>query len=164
MKKILALLLAIVLCFSLCACGDDAKLDNTESIPIETVIGFDDVEGVFSINGGIEKEEEWKTNTKGWTIALLEYSKMGNIVKFNEEYIGNTYVVEGIIFNIEEDGIVLGYQQKYGNPQIGANGGIKVGLSKEDLMNCKRGATVKIVGKFIESSAYAVEIKNASFA
>lgn len=162
-KSLLALLLAVVMCIGLCACGSQSSEDMlAEATDFETAIEPNPSwstpypEDVYA-----EKIEEYKDGWHGWTIIALEKEKIENVAKVEENYIGNTYIVKAPIMFIEDDGIVLGYAYGSDMPSIGASGGIKVYLDTEEIAQLELFEEVKVVGTFVASDSYAVEMKPA---
>lgn len=79
MKKIIALLLASLLCFSICACGGDEKL--TEEELLKTAVSTD--------------------------IQTLQTAAYENKLKAKEDYCNKSIIISGTVLSVEEDYVVL---------------------------------------------------------
>ena len=162
-KSVVAILLVLVMCFSLCACGSQSAEDMiAEATAFDTVIEPNPSWSTpYEDDVYAEKIKEYKEEWHGWTIIALEKEKTENVAKVEENYIGNTYTLKAPIMFIENDGIVLGYAYGTGMPSIGASGGVKVYLDTEEIAQVELFEEVEVVGTFIASDSYAVEMKPA---
>lgn len=127
MKKAISLLLALVLCLSLCACGGD----NTNETPSETTnaaetsIGKDDMLAVAKAVGSDQ----------------IRIDTFENKAKATQLYCNTTLKVTGYVVSIEEDHIKLG-DDFYAGVTV-----IDVYLPIEDLAALERRQLVTVVGE-----------------
>ena len=89
MKKALSLILAIVLCCGLCACGSNNQITAETTEP-----------AVESKDSLLAKAEELDVYTFG-------EARKENIVNAEAKYEGKTILVTGYIKNIDKEGVVL---------------------------------------------------------
>ncbi len=124
MKKALALLLALIMCLSLAACGggndtptqDTTETPTTTEAPTESVMTKEEMIAVAQdIGEDFDKDFE------------------ANPVSAEDKYLGNVYYVTGRVNNIESDHIGVGAFTVY--------------LPKEDIINLTKGQIITIVGQ-----------------
>lgn len=142
MKKLITLLLTIIVCFSLCACGK--KISREEILEKAEIIE------------NIQEIQEWKktdtdANCNGWSVRALQEAKHKNEAKFNETYIGNVYIITGLACDIKDNYCMLGYggySDLAKGITINKDGHIKVYLSSDELVNLSWGNEITVVGQF----------------
>ncbi len=132
MKKIISLILVLVLCLSLCACGGSDTAQTSET-PDETTTPSETTETLLT-----------KDEMLAVAVELGDYEAdfVENKLRAEETYLGNTYVVTGTVTGIESEYIEL-------QSLVGTGfGKISLELPKEDLMALTTGQRIKVVGKF----------------
>jgi len=82
MKKALSLILALVMCLSLCACGSEDKKDNVKSTPTQ---------------------EELMASIETFNLTKFRKDCTDNLLRAKETYIGKVYKISGFIAEIKED-------------------------------------------------------------
>ena len=132
MKKTISLLLALVLCLSLCACGGGNS--NTPDTPETT-------ETTAPLEVLMTKDEMLASAVE---IDNYEAEFASNKLRAEEKYIGNNYLVVGNIVGIESTHIEI---QSIVDNSVSL-GIISVSLPEEDLMKLTTGQRVQIVGNF----------------
>ena len=95
MKKAISLLLALVLCLSLCACGGGNETPNTTEAPTETTAPE---------ATKLTKEE---LLAKASSITNDEAKSALSNPAFAKSLVGNTYIIYGKVWNIEVDHLVI---------------------------------------------------------
>ena len=122
MKKVVSLLLALVMCLSLCACGggNDAGSHAETTIPEETVIS---------------KDEMLK---QAVAIDIDSFLKecSANIAKVKLDYVGKSCLFEAEVFEIQEDYIIV--RSKYLEA--------KIYLPIEEIVELQTNQYVELVG------------------
>lgn len=135
MKKALSLILALVLCLSLCACGGDGnKTTKPESTAPETTAP----ETTLTKEEMIASAE--KTNSAKITSDTSE-----NLVKAKQLYCDRVLEVTGFVLSIEEDHIKVGADRYVGTTVI------DVYLPVDDLVLLSNKQVVTVVGKTAET-------------
>ena len=127
MKKTVSLLLALVLCLSLCACGGGNS--DTPDTPETT-------ETTTPEETKMSKEEMLQV-----AVEIDDYrtEMMDNIARAEAKYVGNVYYITGHVGDISNDHLNVGDFTVY--------------LPTEDIMNVSTGQRITVVGK-IDSIAY----------
>ena len=158
MKRIITLLLTLIMCIPLCACG--GKISREEILEKAEIIE------------NIQEIQEWKktdtdANCNGWSVRALQEAKYKNEAKFNKTYIGNVYIITGLACDIKDNYCMLGYGDK--GMTISNGGHIKVYLSYDELVNLSWGDEITVVGYFektddeegtaVITNAYIIEIE-----
>lgn len=95
MKKALSLILALVLCLSLYACGGGNDTPETTEAPTETTIPEE-------VN--MSKDEMLSVSTP---LTRDEIAKSISNIAFAKSLIGNTYTFDGEVFSVAEDHAVV---------------------------------------------------------
>ena len=134
MKKALPLILALVLCLTLCACGGEGN--STQTTP-ETTEGT-----------SVASKEEMLASAKEFFSSeyLNEYKE--NPVRAEQNYVGQIVKFVGYVEQISADSVeVLPMNAVC---QFSANCRIKVALSTDEIMQLSTGDTVAIVGEIAE--------------
>lgn len=132
MKKIISLILVLVLCLSLCACGGSETAQTSET-PDETTTPSETTETLLTKDEMLADAVE---------IDDYEAEFADNKLRAEEKYVGNIYLVTGVVTGIESEYIEIDCLISTGF------GTISVPLPKEDLMMLTTGQRVKIVGQF----------------
>ena len=127
MKKTISLLLALVMCLSLCACGggnsdtpDTSNTAETTAPEVKTMTKEEMLEQAVTVD---------KTTIQNDTIE--------NIVKAKSMYCNAVLLLEGNVSEIKQDHIV------FGNSDFS----IDVYLPEEDLINLRSGQKIVVVGQ-----------------
>lgn len=132
MKKLIALLLALVLCLSLCACGggnsDTPNTPGTNDIVTPQEVRMTKEEMLANAVEIDDYEEEFESNK----------------LRAEEKYIGNNYLVVGNIVSIESTHIEI--KSIVNNTE--SLGIISVSLPEEDIMKLTTGQRVQVLGHF----------------
>lgn len=125
MKKALSLLLAFVMCLSLCACGGGNDKENNDT----------------STNDSTREKSISKDEMMQCAVEIDDYKSamQENKARAEATYIGNVYYITGKVSNIESDHIDVGDFTVY--------------LPREDIMQVSKGQQIKVVGK-IDSLSY----------
>lgn len=127
MKKAISLLLALVMCLSLCACGGGSNAPDTTDAPTETT----------------EPEEVKMSKEEMLNIAVeiddYRTEMKDNIARAEAKYVGNVYYITGHVSDISNDHLNVGDFTVY--------------LPKEDIIKFSTGQKITVVGK-IDSIAY----------
>ena len=143
MKKVLSLILALVMCLSLCACGggSDNNKDNTNNTsknPETTTMSKDDM---LSAATAVCSDQ-------------IDNDTFENKAKATQLYCNKVLKVTGFVVSIEEDHIKLG-DDFYAGVTV-----IDVYLPIEDLAMLEKGQLVTIVGQ----TADKIETRNQNMA
>lgn len=141
MKRILALILAAALAFSLAACGGDSGAENTET---PSTGNGDTTQSETPSDGGEDSAPEESAMTKEEMLAVAEETELGelsmliadNVLKAKQTYCGKVLTFRRDISRIEEDRVVFNY----------GNGALVAFLSEEDILKLESGQVVTIVG------------------
>lgn len=140
MKKILALMLAATLALSLTACGGDSGAGDTNT----PSGGNGDTTSTNTPSGGngTQTKEEMMENADTVTIDRLASDFSNNIVSAKDEYIGKSFIVPGIVYEIREDSCILSvfYTVSYDEYFIKAN------IPADELKRLNTKDIVTIVG------------------
>ena len=151
MKKARSVFLAALLLLSLTACGGNSDTNNEESISA--------LEDDAYLNTLVEEiYPSGPPDGEGIAVYGLELAKAENEAKFEQNYIGNTYQISGIVFQIESDCFILGYTEFNGAGDlgaIGANGGIRGYLESEDLANLQVLSSITVTGTLEDAGEYS---------
>jgi len=139
MKKTISLLLALVMCLSLCSCGDkDQTADTTDETPTQsdTTVATEQSEAVPE-ETVMTKEEMLEVASE---LDLEELQKLANnhIVKAESEYCNKILKYYGQITEIAKDHITFG---------SGGYCQLDVYLPIEDILLLENGQFVTIVGQ-----------------
>lgn len=115
MKKALSLILALVLCLSLCACGNDTKYDALinyiESNDYDNALTelnnlFN--EGATTTTGPIiESKEDLLARAEKIDVYDLHMALQENIVNADAKYKGKTVLLTGYITKLDKEGVNL---------------------------------------------------------
>lgn len=132
MKKTISLILALIMCLPLCACGGGNDTPATAEAPTETTAPEE----------VLMTKDEMLANAV--EIDNYEAEFASNKLRAEEKYIGNNYLVTGNIIGIESDHIEI---QSIVDNSVGF-GSISVALPKEDIMELTTGQRVQVVGRF----------------
>ena len=125
MKKGLSLLLALVMCLSLCACGE--KTNNGISIP-----------------KGMTKEE-MLNNAKTFDVAEWKSDMEKNQMAAQEKYEGNVYTISAFVEKVENNKCTLAF---FIDPNVGASTYYVIApFDKETLLTLNVGERINLVGE-----------------
>lgn len=82
MKKTISLLLALVLCLSVCACGGEDNKENNRSVPTQ---------------------EELLASVETFNLTKFREDCNDNLLRAKDTYIGKVYKISGFVSEIKED-------------------------------------------------------------
>lgn len=146
MKKIIALLLVAVMCFSLAACGGD-KETNNNSEPQTNNSGSQQEENNNSETATLTKDEMLNS---AQALTREEIDKSIENVAFAKSLIGNVYTFGGTIESIEEDHAVTTFYIVDENGNYATSEFVMVAnlyLSTDELINLEAEQRLSFVGK-----------------
>ncbi|MBQ4561415.1 MAG: hypothetical protein IJA55_03670 [Clostridia bacterium] len=104
MKKLLALLIAVIMCVSLFACGNnEVKEEQKDSAAAES----DTVEKVEEPEEVLMTKEEMLKVAEAVDIKDINNDTLDNIARAKQLYCGKTLLLSGFISEINEDHVVL---------------------------------------------------------
>lgn len=139
MKKAISLLLALVLCLSLCACGGGNETPETEA-PSETT-----APDVTKLS-----KEELLTQALAVDYTTINNDSFENLAKAKSLYCNATLKLDGTVYEIKEDHVRIGN---------GLSWGVSVYLPTEELIDLEKWQRIVVVGKttdeIIEEQSYA---------
>ena len=142
MKKTILLLLSLVLCMSMCACGGNDHTATTEQSHFSATEPTEDTE-ITSIAAAEPAAEEpaMSTNDILENAVLIDayefYNEVnGNIVRAESEYNGKAVLFRDKIIEIQQEYIVVGE----------SNTRIKVYLATEDIITVTNGQYIFVAG------------------
>lgn len=145
MKKTILLLLALVLCLSMCACGGNAATQTDVSAE-ETVsqpdIEHDSSETEATAENTVPEEPQMtKEEMLQVAVEIDDYrtEMMDNIARAEAKYVGNVYYITGHVSDISNDHLNVGDFTVY--------------LPTEDIIKVSTGQKITVVGK-IDSVSY----------
>ena len=125
MKKALSLILALVLCLSLCACSEESN--NGISIP-----------------KGMTKEE-MLNNAENFDVAKWKSDMGKNQMAAQEKYEGNVYTISAFVEKVENNKCTLAF---FIDPNVGASKYYVIApLDKETLLTLNVGERINLVGE-----------------
>ena len=125
MKKALSLILALVMCLSLCACGEEPN--NGISIP-----------------KGMTKEE-MLNNAKTFDVAEWKSDMGKNQMAAQEKYEGNVYTISAFVEKVENNKCTLAF---FIDPNVGASKYYVIApFDKETLLTLNVGERINLVGE-----------------
>ena len=124
MKKPLSLILALVLCLSLCACGggNDTPVTNDTNAPVEAV----------------PTKDELLAQAQAVDYTTIHNDSIENLAKAKSLYCNATLKLDGTIWEIKEDHVRIGN---------GLYWGVSVYLPTEELIALELGQRIVVVGK-----------------
>ena len=123
MKQVISLLLALVLCLSLCACGggNDTPVTNDTNVPVEAV----------------PTKEELLAQALAVDYTTINNDSFENLAKAKSLYCNATLKLDGTIYEIKEDHVRIGN---------GLTWGVSVYLPTEDLIALEKWQRIVVVG------------------
>ena len=148
MKRLMALLLAAVLALSLVACGGGSGSNETSSTDVETTLDLDNNEYLLTLVKNVYNQSI--PSGDGVSVYGLELSKSDNAAKFTQNFVDKTCQLTGVVFQINSDNVILGYALAGESGTIGTNGGVKVYLDNDELVNLNNLETITVSGKLID--------------
>lgn len=128
MKKVVSLILALVMCLSLCACGSDEGKDNTNNTgknPEATTMSKEDMLAAAEVV----------------TPSQITQDTNSNIAKAKQLYCGKVLEVTGVVAAVKENYVEIGVDTSV------AGAVIDVYLPTEELLLLESRQKVTIVGK-----------------
>ncbi|MBQ8502820.1 MAG: hypothetical protein IJ491_00900 [Clostridia bacterium] len=128
MKKIIALLLAAIMCLSLIACGGNNAPETNET-PTETTAP-EEVK---------MSKDEMLAIAEEYTAGDIQNDSIENIARAKQKYCNKTILLSGTVRNIQEDYIEL-------SAMYSANYIIDVYLSLDELVLLEQGQYITVVG------------------
>ena len=126
MKKFIALLLAAIMCLSLCACGGG---NDAPEAPVETTAP-EEVK---------MSKDEMLAVAEEYTATDIQNDSIDNIARAKMKYCNKTILLSGTVRNIQEDYIEL-------SASYAANYMIDVYLPLEELVLLEQGQYITVVG------------------
>lgn len=143
MKKTLSLILALVLCLSLCACGGGKTSDVAKN----------------ASNADFYKIYDVAKNALNADFHKIYKDCQNNITAAKDKYVGNTYKFAGIVKGIDEDSVSIapikfptGFSTWYQ---------VEVFMSKDDIKKVSTNQIVNVAGEISDISNNAnVQMKN----
>lgn len=164
MKRLIALLLAAALSLSLAACtGNEEKPEGEKESNISSTSTDTEADDILDLDGNeylltLVKNVYNQSVPSGDGISVygLELSKSENAAKFSQNFIGKTCQLTGVVFQINSDSVILGYALAGEKGKIGPNGGIKVYLDSDELVNLKNLDTITVAGTLVEDESNEV--------
>lgn len=164
MKKLIALLMALVMCLSLCACGDATPSEET------TVKTLEEVKAEARYLSDIPELTNWAKSNGDHVrypypeIKALYEIREENPLIFRNNYVDKPYYVTGYVQEISEEYVRIGVEK---NAIVFDNYNLYVYLAnKGDLLTVKKDWVVTVAGILRErptgasyclESAYIVE-------
>ena len=147
MKKSISLLLALVMCLSLCACGGGNDTPETTEAPTETTAPE---------NTTLSKEE-----LDALAVPFTEEDIRNSVSNFAvaSSFVGNVYSFEGIVRHVSNDCVSLEVYIDDSLENMSLQNAT-VYLPTEVLVELQFGQRVQVVGK-ISSVSNGIETKNA---
>ena len=127
MKKTISLLLALVMCLSLCACGGGNDTPETTEAPTETT----------TPEVKVMTKEEMLEQAVAVDQIDINNDSFENIVKAKSMYCNAILLLEGTIFEIKEDHIEVGTSDWL----------VDVYLPVEDMINLRNKQKILVVGQ-----------------
>ena len=151
MKKIISLLLALVMCLSLCACGGDNNAAETEApsettVPEKVVLSKEEMEAVATPYTGDD------------------LGKAIDNKAFASSFVGNVYSFEGTVFSIETDHVILEFYIEGDGSVYTTTSSVlsaKVHLPVEELAELQSRQKIKVVGEVSSVSGNKIVFENA---
>lgn len=137
MKKVISLLLALVMCLSLCACGGGNDTPETTEAPTETTA---------PAVSALTKDE---LLAKAVSITNDEVSSAMSNPAYAKTLVGKTFIIYGKVWNIEFDHVVISFIAFDENGKIINYGGeglqVRAYLPEEELLSATLQSKVAIV-------------------
>lgn len=140
MKKALSLLLALVMCLSLCACSSDAQPQD---------------------NGGLTKET-MMSEAKMFNITEFRDTYAENALRAEEAYVGHTYMFTAFVDEVSTENCILKFYND-ANKVSKNTEFINAPLSKDELRNLNAGERIQIVGSIEKIGPYGVILNQAYY-
>ncbi len=128
MKKALSLILALVMCLSMCACGGDNSKGNTSNKPETTTMSKEDMLAVAEVVSPVQ----------------IEKDSNSNIAKAKQLYCGKVLEVTGVVASVKENYVEVGVDTSIAGTVI------DVYLPIEELLLLESRQKITIVGKTSE--------------
>lgn len=135
MKKIIALLLSGLLCFSLCACGNDSNSTNEDPTKEKTKL--------IETTPDLDLDSMWLTAEGNQALATQTYNK-------------RMYKVKVTVMNISNNYFEYSYRDNFGRIRR-----IQVYMPTEILATLKNGAHITVLGEFSLLSSISAQITDA---
>lgn len=140
MKKTISLLLALVMCLSLCACGGGNDTPETTEAPTET----------NALEEAVPTKEELLAQALAVDYTTINNDSFENLAKAKSLYCNATLKLDGTVYEIKEDHVRIGN---------GLSWGVSVYLPTEELVDLEKWQRIVVVGKttdeIIEEQSYA---------
>ena len=131
MKKTLSLILALMLCLSLCACGGKAE----NEIPKET-----------EQENEVPKEEKIAEIASVADFRMIYNECKENIVAAKDDYVGKAYKFAGIVKSINEESITVA-PKTFPTYPYGSWYYVEITMSKEDIKKVSDQQIVNVAGE-----------------
>lgn len=138
MKQYIALVLALVMCLSLCAC-DGGSGTSTDKTTIT--------------------KEDMLSNAKSFDYSTFSHIAEENILRAEETYVGNIYEISGFVGNINDDSCTLRVLSSSGSLE----GYINVPLSRDELMILNTNERITVVGEISEITSASIKLGSAYY-
>ena len=151
MKKALSLLLALVLCLSLCACGGNSNTtdisETTETTAPETNAP---TENIASLKDAPEAD-----------FSNIYEECNDNIVSAKNKYVEKEYLFPGIVKDINEDSISV-VPIKFSTYPYGSWYYVTVSMPQDEIMKVSTQQIVNVAGQFSNLKEKSAEMKNGA--
>ena len=134
MKKLLALVLAAALVFSLAACGDSGA-EDTET---PSTGNGDTTQSETPSDGREDAKEEMLANAPLLNILEMKQAFNENKIRAEETYLGNSFKIFGIVREIESEYCDIYFPTSWFT--------LRVYMDKEELKELNTGEGINIVG------------------
>ena len=148
MKKLAAISLAAVLALSLAACGGGSESDETSSPNVEATLNLDENEYLLTLVKNVYNQSI--PSGDGVSVYGLELSKSENAARFAMNFVDKPCQLTGVVFQINSDNVILGYALAGEMGTIGANGGVKVYLDTDELINLNNLDTIAVSSMLVD--------------
>lgn len=149
MKKVLSLILALVLCMSLCACAGGSDAPETTEAPTETTVPE---------NAMLSKEE---LDTLAVPFTEEDISDFSSNKALASTFVGNVYSFEGVVNSVQEDHVVFDFLIVNNGSYYNGMDHAKVYLPTEELIELEQKQRVKVVGLVSSVSGNNIVFENA---
>lgn len=125
MKKYVALVLALMLCLSLCACGGDNDTPTNKTAMTR---------------------EDMLSSANSFDYSTFSENAAENTIRAEETYVGNIYEISGFVDKINDDSCILKVLSSSGILE----GFINVPLSRDELLMLNTNERITVVGEISE--------------
>ena len=149
MKKAVSIILALVLCLSLCACGGGNDTPETTEAPTETTA----------------PESTMLSNEELDALAVPftedDISDFSDNKALAATFVGNVYSFEGVVNSVQEDHVVFDFLIDNNGKYYNGTDHAKVYLPTEELIELEQKQRVQVVGLVSSVSGNNIIFENA---